>query len=159
MWTPAYPDRHRLFPSTWVGSAAFTAIQQETAEWGKKWLATKISLTRKPARIPFVPSPVLFSGGNLNRYSAGRARAKWPLGSGPRYMICVTLFCTLRESENTRTCENCTRNTRACENCTRNTRACENCTRNASDSRISVCFLTRTLRKNVRQNLTPRATA
>ena len=98
MWTPAYPDRHRLFPSTWVGSAAFTAIQQETAEWGKKWLATKISLTRKPARIPFVPSPVLFSGGNLNRYSAGRARAKWPLGSGPRYMICVTLFCTLRES-------------------------------------------------------------
>ena len=33
----------------------------------------------------------------------------WSLGSGPRYMICVTLFCTLRESENTRTCENCTR--------------------------------------------------
>ena len=32
------------------------------------------------------------------------------LGSGPRYMIRVTLFCTLRESENTRTCENCTRN-------------------------------------------------
>ena len=31
------------------------------------------------------------------------------LGSGPRYMICVTLFCTLRESENTRTCQNCTR--------------------------------------------------
>ena len=29
------------------------------------------------------------------------------LGSGPRYMICVTLFCTLSESENTRTCENC----------------------------------------------------
>ena len=28
------------------------------------------------------------------------------LGSGPRYMICVTLFCTLSESENTRTCEN-----------------------------------------------------
>ena len=28
------------------------------------------------------------------------------LGSGPRYMICVTLFCTLRESENTWTCEN-----------------------------------------------------
>ena len=24
-------------------------------------------------------------------------------------MICVTLFCTLRESESTRTCENCTR--------------------------------------------------
>ena len=24
-------------------------------------------------------------------------------------MICVTLFCTLRKSENTRTCENCTR--------------------------------------------------
>ena len=81
--------------------------------------------------------------------SAGATRGTeeraFPLGSGPRYMICVTLFCTLRESENTRTCENCTRNTRACENCTRN----------ASDSRISVCFLTRTLRKNVRQNLIP----
>ena len=32
-----------------------------------------------------------------------------PVGSGPRYMMCVTLFCTLRESENTRACENCTR--------------------------------------------------
>ena len=31
------------------------------------------------------------------------------VGSGPRYMIRGTLFCTLRESENTRTCENCTR--------------------------------------------------
>ena len=35
-------------------------------------------------------------------------RADWPLGSGPRYMIRVTLFCTLCESENTRTCEKCT---------------------------------------------------
>ena len=33
----------------------------------------------------------------------------WKIGSDPRYMICVTLFCTLRESENTQTCENCTR--------------------------------------------------
>ena len=42
------------------------------------------------------------------------------LGSGPRYMICVTLFCTLSESENTRTCENYTRF--------------------ACDSLMSVCF-------------------
>ena len=41
----------------------------------------------------------------------------------------VTLFCTLRESEN------------------------------ACNSRMSVCFLTRTTCKNVRQNLIPRATA
>ena len=57
-------------------------------------------------------------------------------------MIRVTLFCTLRESENTRTCENCTRN--ACN-------ACNSC--------MSVCFLTRATCKNVRQNLIPRATA
>ena len=62
-----------------------------------------------------------------------------PVGSGPRYMISVTLFCTLRESENTRTCENCTRF------------ACNSC--------MSVCFLTRATCKNVRQNLIPRATA
>ena len=29
------------------------------------------------------------------------------VGSGPRYMICVTHFCTLRESKNLRRCENC----------------------------------------------------
>ena len=33
MWTPAYPDRHRRFPSTWVGSAAFS---RKLLEWGKK---------------------------------------------------------------------------------------------------------------------------
>ena len=31
------------------------------------------------------------------------------VGSGPRDMISVTLFCTLHESENTRTCQNCLR--------------------------------------------------
>ena len=31
------------------------------------------------------------------------------LGSGPRYMIYVTLFCMLRESKNLRPCENCMR--------------------------------------------------
>ena len=31
---------------------------------------------------------------------------QWPW-TGPRYMICVTHFCTLRESENTWTCKNC----------------------------------------------------
>ena len=47
-------------------------------------------------------------------------RLRWcSIGSGPKYMICVTLFCTLRESENTQTCENRTRF--------------------ACDSRMSVC--------------------
>ena len=32
----------------------------------------------------------------------------WELGSGQRYLICVTLFCTLCESKNTQTCENST---------------------------------------------------
>ena len=61
------------------------------------------------------------------------------VGSGPRYMICVILFCMLSKSETTRTCENCTRNT--------------------CNYRMSVCFLTRATCKNVRQNLIPRATA
>ena len=51
------------------------------------------------------------------------------LGSGPRYMICVTLFCTLHR------------------------------TRFACDSRIAVCCFTRAKCKNVRQNLIPRATS
>ena len=33
MWTPAYPDRHRRFPSTWVGSPAFS---RKLLKWGKK---------------------------------------------------------------------------------------------------------------------------
>ena len=53
----------------------------------------------------------------------------------PEVYDCVTLFCTLRESENTL------------------------CTRNACNSRMSVYFLTRATCKNVRQNLIPRATA
>ena len=63
------------------------------------------------------------------------------LGSFPRYMICVTLFCMLRESKNTRTSENFTQK------------------RNACNSRLSVCFLTCAKYKNLRQNLIPRATA
>ena len=50
-------------------------------------------------------------------------------------MIRVTLFCTLRESENTRTCES------------ENTLTCEN--------RMSVCFLTRAL---TTRNMQKRAT-
>ena len=66
------------------------------------------------------------------------------IGSGPRYMICVILFCTLRKSENTRTCKNCT---------------CFTCTRFACISSMSVCFLTGTTCKKVWQNLIPLATA
>ena len=50
------------------------------------------------------PLPFKLGGGGIPNFPS------CPVGSGPRYMICVTLFCTLRESENTRTCENCTRN-------------------------------------------------
>ena len=39
-----------------------------------------------------------------------RAWSLWRVGSGLRYMICVTLFCTLCESENAWTWENCTWN-------------------------------------------------
>ena len=62
-----------------------------------------------------------------------------PLGSGQRYMICVTLFCMLRESENTLTCKNCRRN--AC-----NVRVFSD-SRNACNSRMSVCFLTHAMCK------------
>ena len=40
---------------------------------------------------------------------------KQSVGSGQRYMICVTLFCTLCEPNNTRTCENSTRTWNACD--------------------------------------------
>ena len=54
--------------------------------------------------ISFYNSARAFSNSSLlhNRQSV----------SGPRYMIRVTVFCTLLEPENTRTCENCTRNAR-----------------------------------------------
>ena len=67
------------------------------------------------------------------------------LGSGLRYMICLTRSCTLRKSENTRTCENCTRS------------ACNSCF--ACNSRMSVCFLTHATCKNVQHNLIPWVTA
>ena len=55
---------------------------------------------------------------NINQTERQREGA---LGSGLRYMICVTLFCTLRNSENTQTSENCT---------------------HLCNSRMPVCFLT-----------------
>ena len=73
------------------------------------------------------------------------------IGSGQRYMICVTLLARCasqkthghariaRESENTRTCENSTRFW--------------------CDSRMSVCFLTCATCQKVLQNLIPWATA
>ena len=63
-------------------------------------------------------------------------RKRPALGSGPRYIIRVTLFCTLRESENTRTCENCTLSRES-----ENTLTCENCKLFTCNSRMSVCFL------------------
>ena len=60
------------------------------------------------------------------------------VGSGLRYMICITLFCTLHESKNTRQCENSTR--------LKNTRPCEK----------QPCFF---YSHNVRQNMISRATA
>ena len=57
------------------------------------------------AQRPAGGHPGSGGGGGAPQRTGRRA-----LGSGPRYMIRVTLFfCTLRESENSRTCENCTR--------------------------------------------------
>ena len=53
----------------------------------------------------------------LSNFSIPPSFTLAPIGSGPRYMIRVTLFCTLRESENTRTCENCTRNAQRAKTC------------------------------------------
>ena len=83
------------------------------------------------------------------RLHSSRSSSPCAVGSGQRYMICVTHFCTLHESNNTRPCENHISFTRPCENHT-----CFAC-----DSRIGVCCLTRATYKNVRQNLTPLATA
>ena len=63
------------------------------------------------------------------------------LGSGPRYMICVTLLCTLCKSENTRCTSQKTLGTRK------------------THARMATCFLTRSTCKNVLQNLIPLATA
>ena len=58
----------------------------------------------------------------------------------------VARFCTLRESENTQTCENRTQNSQKTHGHARiareNTRTCESSTQNSCDSRMSVCFLT-----------------
>ena len=43
-------------------------------------------------------------GGGEQSKMEGSDRRWREVGSGPRYMICVTLLCTLRESKNTRTC-------------------------------------------------------
>ena len=74
---------------------------------------------------------------------------KRKLGSGPRYMICVTLFCTMRVSKNTRTCENSTLFKEHTDMRTR--KAC--------NSYMSMCSLTCSTCKNVLQNLIPQATA
>ena len=73
MWTPAYPDRHRRFPSTWVCSAVF---KRKLLKWGKKsWRS--FTPARKHTRGLLTISSVLFSGCNMNRQRAGRVRAKW----------------------------------------------------------------------------------
>ena len=52
------------------------------------------------------------SGWSISTCRVARARThththiRRTVGSGPRYMICVTHFCTLRESKNLRPCEN-----------------------------------------------------
>ena len=50
MWTPAYPDLHCRFPSTWVGSAAFS---RKLLKWGKKSCAD----FRRQESIQKVKSP------------------------------------------------------------------------------------------------------
>ena len=60
------------------------------------WSRCRLSCWSRPRRVPMAQRRLV------------QAEPSWrvPVGSGLRYMICVTLFCTLRESENTRTCEN-----------------------------------------------------
>ena len=74
------------------------------------------------------------------------ANRQWPEVSN--FVIC---FCTLHKSNNTRTSKNCTL-LRAFLTC-----LCVFCL--ACNSSMSVCFLTHTMCKNVRQNLIPWATA
>ena len=77
-------------------------------------LCSRASLSPGPprwgGRLPRPPSQPAEAGAAWGPRGSFHARPHPGLGSGPRYMIRVTLFCTLRESENTRTCENCTRN-------------------------------------------------
>ena len=70
------------------------------------------------------------------------------ISSGPRYMICVTLFarCTSQKTHGHARI--------ACE-----TGAILACPCFTCNSGMSVCFLTRATCKNVLQNLIPRATA
>ena len=96
------------------------------------------SLLKRPACKWFCRS----AQPEFQRYASDSSLPAGELGSGPRYMICVTHFCPLRESENTRFA------------CNSRMAVCFAC-----DSRTAVCFLTRTTCKNVRQNLIPRATA
>ena len=43
MWTPAYPDRHRRFQSTWVGSTVGSvAFSRKLLKWGKKRKAGEV---------------------------------------------------------------------------------------------------------------------
>ena len=68
------------------------------------WMPCCCSCTSDPPKLCRRASPTAghwFSSQNLQ------------LDSGPRYMICATLFWTLRESNNTRPCENRTRFKRA----------------------------------------------
>ena len=60
--------------------------------------------------LPSIPLSVCLSVClTYSGYVCLDVRISWHLGSGPRYTICVTLFCTLRESKNLRPRENRTR--------------------------------------------------
>ena len=63
MWTPAHSDLQRWFPSTWVGSAAFS---KKLLKWGKKKLL-KVFVGKKACTIQIIFSLDLFSGCNVNR--------------------------------------------------------------------------------------------
>ena len=69
MWAPAYPDRHRRFPSTWVGSAAFS---RKLLKWGKKgWRS--FPPARKHARGRVTIFQFILSCCHDNRQRAGQA--------------------------------------------------------------------------------------
>ena len=60
-----------------VNLGGLGGIQQETAEMGKDKADAVLQLARKHAWLQIIFSSILFSGCNVDRWHAGRVRAKW----------------------------------------------------------------------------------
>ena len=80
------------------------ALNLQRIKSNKDLLALELSRYCKSGSM-FPSSEQVAASSDCHRL--GNARCLCSLGSGPRYMICVTLFCTLCESENARTRATC----------------------------------------------------